>query len=181
MVNMPMDILVGCFNSYRIGEKYLEWTDETPPLKDILASVSLYWLTDTCPRAIYPYREVSYAFLLYLLICFCTNYTIKDKLIYVLHTHLRYINIPIHYVATELRPQPYTSWYTQSLHQQAARVFFLSEGSVSSSCLLGGYKRQALLVKDPYQSMTVYLVKLECSTYSNVGRAFCCVGATESY
>jgi len=40
-----------------IGEKFLEWTDETPSLNDILASVSLYWLTDTCPRAIYPYRE----------------------------------------------------------------------------------------------------------------------------
>jgi len=42
----------------RIGEKFLEWTDDTPPLRDILASVSLYWLTDTFPRSIYPYREV---------------------------------------------------------------------------------------------------------------------------
>jgi len=40
-----------------IGEKFLEWTDETPSLSEIFASVSLYWLTDTCPRAIYPYRE----------------------------------------------------------------------------------------------------------------------------
>lgn len=37
----------------------MEWTDETPSLDEILASVSLYWLTDTFPRAIYPYREVS--------------------------------------------------------------------------------------------------------------------------
>jgi len=39
-----------------IGEKYLEWTDEDPSLEDILRAVSLYWLTDTFPRAIYPYR-----------------------------------------------------------------------------------------------------------------------------
>ncbi|KAH8822004.1 Alpha/Beta hydrolase protein [Xylogone sp. PMI_703] len=40
-----------------IGEKFLEWTDETPSLNEILASISLYWLTDTYPRSIYPYRE----------------------------------------------------------------------------------------------------------------------------
>jgi microsomal epoxide hydrolase len=39
-----------------IGEKYLEWSDEDPPLEEILRAVSLYWLTDTLPRAIYPYR-----------------------------------------------------------------------------------------------------------------------------
>lgn len=39
-----------------IGEKYLEWTDEDPPTEEILRAVSLYWLTDTFPRAIYPYR-----------------------------------------------------------------------------------------------------------------------------
>jgi hypothetical protein len=105
MVNIPFDAHLGCFNSCRIGEKYLEWTDETPPLKEVLASVSLYWLTDTCPRAIYPYREVSYAFLSYLLTYFCTNYTIDGQVSFTLsQTHLRYINIPIHYVATELRP-----------------------------------------------------------------------------
>ena len=42
-----------------IGEKFLEWTDEDPPLEQILESVSLYWLTDTFPRCIYPYRGVS--------------------------------------------------------------------------------------------------------------------------
>jgi len=41
-----------------IGEKFLEWTDEDPPLDTILASVSLYWLTDTFPRCIYPYRRL---------------------------------------------------------------------------------------------------------------------------
>lgn len=39
-----------------IGEKFLEWSDEDPPLQEILRSVTLYWLTDTLPRAIYPYR-----------------------------------------------------------------------------------------------------------------------------
>lgn len=39
-----------------IGEKYLEWTDEDPTTEEILRAVSLYWLTDTFPRAIHPYR-----------------------------------------------------------------------------------------------------------------------------
>lgn len=39
-----------------IGEKFLEWTDEDPPLDKILEDVTLYWLTDTFPRCIYPYR-----------------------------------------------------------------------------------------------------------------------------
>lgn len=42
----------------RIGEKFLEWTDEDPPLEDILRAASLYWLTDSLPRCIYPYRAV---------------------------------------------------------------------------------------------------------------------------
>lgn len=42
-----------------IGEKFLEWTDEDPELDAILDSVSLYWLTDTYARCIYPYRSVS--------------------------------------------------------------------------------------------------------------------------
>ncbi|KAG8631701.1 hypothetical protein KVT40_000841 [Elsinoe batatas] len=41
-----------------IGEKFLEWTDEDPPLDQILESISLYWLTDTFPRCIYPYRSL---------------------------------------------------------------------------------------------------------------------------
>jgi hypothetical protein len=43
----------------RIGEKFLDWTDEDPPLDTILESVTLYWLTDTISRSIYPYRQVS--------------------------------------------------------------------------------------------------------------------------
>ena len=40
-----------------IGEKYLEWTDETPSTDEILDSVMLYWVTETFPRCIYPYIE----------------------------------------------------------------------------------------------------------------------------
>ena len=39
-----------------IAEKFQDWTDTTPPLDQILEAVTLYWLTDTFPRAIYPYR-----------------------------------------------------------------------------------------------------------------------------
>ncbi|MCJ1235221.1 hypothetical protein MMC14_003188 [Varicellaria rhodocarpa] len=39
-----------------ISEKFLEWTDEDPPLDVILESVTLWWLTETFPRSIYPYR-----------------------------------------------------------------------------------------------------------------------------
>ena len=42
-----------------IGEKFLEWSDQDPPLDQILESVSLYWLTDGFPRGLYPYRSVS--------------------------------------------------------------------------------------------------------------------------
>jgi microsomal epoxide hydrolase len=41
-----------------IGEKFRDWTDEDPSLQEILTSVSLYWLTDTFPTAIYPYRQL---------------------------------------------------------------------------------------------------------------------------
>ena len=42
----------------RIGEKFLEWSDQDPPLDDILTNVSLYWFTNGFPRSIYPYREM---------------------------------------------------------------------------------------------------------------------------
>ncbi|WPG99507.1 alpha/beta-hydrolase [Acrodontium crateriforme] len=42
-----------------IGEKFLEWSDEDPSVDEILQSVSLYWLTDTFPRCIYPYRGIA--------------------------------------------------------------------------------------------------------------------------
>ncbi|KAL9473502.1 hypothetical protein ACSS6W_007882 [Trichoderma asperelloides] len=41
-----------------IGEKFLAWTDEDPPMDEILSSVTLYWLTETFPRSIYPYRQL---------------------------------------------------------------------------------------------------------------------------
>jgi len=39
-----------------IGEKYLEWSDEDPSVDTVLFHVSLYWLTDTYARSVYPYR-----------------------------------------------------------------------------------------------------------------------------
>ena len=42
-----------------IGEKFLDWTDQEPPLDDILASVTLYWFTESFPRSLYPYRELT--------------------------------------------------------------------------------------------------------------------------
>lgn len=41
-----------------VGEKFLDWVDEPLPLETILDFVSLYWFTETYPRAIYFYREV---------------------------------------------------------------------------------------------------------------------------
>lgn len=41
----------------RIGEKFLVWTDEDPPLDETLDNVTLYWFTESFPRAIYPYRQ----------------------------------------------------------------------------------------------------------------------------
>lgn len=43
-----------------VGEKFLEWSDHDPSLDTILEAVTLYWLTETFPRAIYTYREVSH-------------------------------------------------------------------------------------------------------------------------
>ncbi|TKA68166.1 hypothetical protein B0A49_06294 [Cryomyces minteri] len=39
-----------------IGEKFRDWSDTTPSLDQILEAITLYWLTETFPRAIYPYR-----------------------------------------------------------------------------------------------------------------------------
>jgi len=43
----------------RIGEKFLDWTDEDPPLNAIIESVSLYWLTNSAATSLWPYRQVS--------------------------------------------------------------------------------------------------------------------------
>jgi len=45
-----------------IGEKFLAWSDEDPDLETILESVTLYWLTETFPTSIYPYRLVRHPF-----------------------------------------------------------------------------------------------------------------------
>jgi len=39
-----------------IGEKFLAWSDADPDLDTILESVTVYWLTETFPTSIYPYR-----------------------------------------------------------------------------------------------------------------------------
>jgi pimeloyl-ACP methyl ester carboxylesterase len=52
--NIPNNINPPC----RIGEKFLEWTDEDPSLDTILTNVSLYWFTNGFPRSIYPYRQL---------------------------------------------------------------------------------------------------------------------------
>ncbi|EAW09488.1 epoxide hydrolase family protein [Aspergillus clavatus NRRL 1] len=40
-----------------VGEKFLDWVDDPLPSETILDFVSLYWFTETYPRAIYFYRE----------------------------------------------------------------------------------------------------------------------------
>lgn len=42
----------------RIGEKMIDWSDETPSIDTILGNVSLYWFTGCYPSSIWPYREV---------------------------------------------------------------------------------------------------------------------------
>ena len=41
----------------RIGEKLQSWTDKTPSVDEMLDSVTLYWLTESFPRAIFGYRQ----------------------------------------------------------------------------------------------------------------------------
>ncbi|KAL4810130.1 Alpha/Beta hydrolase protein [Aspergillus unguis] len=40
-----------------VGEKFLQWPDAPIPKQTILECVTLYWFTESFPRAIYPYRE----------------------------------------------------------------------------------------------------------------------------
>lgn len=60
MVSCPLPLVVQGLTevSNRIGEKLLAWTDVDPPVEKILQLVTLWWLTETFPRSIYPYREV---------------------------------------------------------------------------------------------------------------------------
>ena len=41
-----------------VGEKFLEWTDDDPDVDEVLTNITLWWLTDTFPTSIYPYRDV---------------------------------------------------------------------------------------------------------------------------
>jgi microsomal epoxide hydrolase len=41
-----------------VGEKFLDWTDEDPSVDFVLEMATLWWLTETFPTSIYPYREV---------------------------------------------------------------------------------------------------------------------------
>ncbi|KAK0546345.1 hypothetical protein OC861_005310 [Tilletia horrida] len=40
-----------------IGEKFYAWTDEDPSESEVLTSLTLWWLTDTMGRSLYPYRN----------------------------------------------------------------------------------------------------------------------------
>lgn len=40
-----------------IGEKFIAWTDQDPPDDEILASLTLWWVTDTMPRSLLAYRN----------------------------------------------------------------------------------------------------------------------------
>lgn len=44
----------------RIGEKMIDWSDESPSIETILGNVSLYWFTGCYPSSIYVYRDVSH-------------------------------------------------------------------------------------------------------------------------
>jgi hypothetical protein len=44
--------------NFRIGEKFLEWSDEDPSMDKILTNVSIYWFTNSISTSFYPYREV---------------------------------------------------------------------------------------------------------------------------
>jgi microsomal epoxide hydrolase len=41
----------------RIGEKFLEWSDEDPALDTILTNISLYWFTACFPTCLAIYRQ----------------------------------------------------------------------------------------------------------------------------
>ena len=41
-----------------IGEKFLDWSDEDPPLDVILEAASLYWFTNCAATSLYPYRHL---------------------------------------------------------------------------------------------------------------------------
>ncbi|KAH8690457.1 Alpha/Beta hydrolase protein [Talaromyces proteolyticus] len=40
-----------------VGEKFLDWTDDTPPLDLILVSITLYWVTHSAASSLWSYRQ----------------------------------------------------------------------------------------------------------------------------
>jgi hypothetical protein len=54
-MRVPIPALTG---TARIGEKFLDWTDSDLPMDTILEAITLYWVTETFPTSIYPYRQV---------------------------------------------------------------------------------------------------------------------------
>lgn len=45
----------------RIGEKFLDWTDDEPSVTTILEAVTLYWLSKCAHSNIWSYRHVSFS------------------------------------------------------------------------------------------------------------------------
>ena len=80
---------------FRIGDKFLCWSDPDtrPSTDDILDSITLYWLTQSFARCIYPYRE----------------FYSKNEVDYIVHTDPKYhIKQPLgySYFPMELSPIP---------------------------------------------------------------------------
>jgi microsomal epoxide hydrolase len=109
-----------------IGEKFFEWTDEDPTMEEIVRSVSLYWLTDTIQRCLFPYREVSTRINSILLLIRCQQLSGLGK----------ELDTPL--------PTPYGfSWFPQELMPQTKAfletrgdlVFFRAHDRVSYQCL----------------------------------------------
>lgn len=47
-----------------LGEKFRDWTDDDLNLDQVLETVTLWWVLECFPKAIYAYEQVSTAFLL---------------------------------------------------------------------------------------------------------------------
>ncbi|POY72961.1 hypothetical protein BMF94_3947 [Rhodotorula taiwanensis] len=43
--------------NHSVGEKFLTWTDETPPLDTILAICTMWWIRDSYPSSIWAYPD----------------------------------------------------------------------------------------------------------------------------
>ena len=52
-----LELAISLMSGYRIGEKFQQWTDQTPSMEEMLDGATLYWFTESFPRAIYGYRQ----------------------------------------------------------------------------------------------------------------------------